>query len=118
ALASAPSQPLFFFQAEDGIRDRNVTGVQTCALPIFMSDAGSALMGIGSARGEHRAAVASEMAVSSPLLEASIEGARGVLLTIAGGSDLGLQEINEAAGLVADVVHEEANLIFGAVVEA
>lgn len=82
-----------------------------------MSDAGSALMGIGSARGEHRAAVASEMAVSSPLLEASIEGARGVLLTIAGGSDLGLQEINEAAGLVADVVHEEANIIFGAVID-
>ena len=69
-----------------------------------MSDAGSALMGIGSARGDHRAAVAAEMAVSSPLLEASIEGARGVLLSIAGGSDLGLFEINEAAGLVADAV--------------
>ncbi len=82
-----------------------------------MSDAGSALMGIGSARGEHRAAVAAEMAVSSPLLEASIEGARGVLLSIAGGSDLGLFEINEAAGLVADAVHEEAKIIFGAVID-
>ena len=82
-----------------------------------MSDAGSALMGIGSARGEHRAAVAAEMAVSSPLLEASIEGARGVLLSIAGGSDLGLFEINEAAGLVADAVHEDANIIFGAVID-
>jgi cell division protein FtsZ len=82
-----------------------------------MSDAGSALMGIGSARGESRAAVAAEMAVSSPLLEASIEGARGVLLSIAGGSDLGLFEINEAAGLVADAVHPEANIIFGAVID-
>jgi len=82
-----------------------------------MSDAGSALMGIGSARGEHRAAVAAEAAVSSPLLEASIEGARGVLLSISGGSDLGLFEINEAAGLVADAVHPEANIIFGAVID-
>ncbi|HWV26351.1 MAG TPA: cell division protein FtsZ [Aeromicrobium sp.] len=82
-----------------------------------MSDAGSALMGIGSARGEHRAAVAAEAAVSSPLLEASIEGARGVLLSISGGSDLGLFEINEAAGLVADAVHPDANIIFGAVID-
>jgi cell division protein FtsZ len=74
-------------------------------------------MGIGSARGESRAAVAAEMAVSSPLLEASIEGARGVLLSIAGGSDLGLFEINEAAGLVSDAVHPEANIIFGAVID-
>ena len=82
-----------------------------------MSDAGSALMGIGSARGEHRAAVAAEAAVSSPLLEASIEGARGVLLSISGGSDLGLFEINEAAGLVSDAVHPDANIIFGAVID-
>jgi cell division protein FtsZ len=65
-----------------------------------MSDAGSALMGIGSARGDDRAVAAAEMAVSSPLLEASIDGAHGVLLSIAGGSDLGLFEINEAAALV------------------
>lgn len=82
-----------------------------------MSDAGSALMGIGSARGEHRAAVAAEMAVSSPLLEASIEGARGVLLSISGGSDLGLFEINEAASLVSEAVHPEAKIIFGAVID-
>ena len=82
-----------------------------------MSDAGSALMGIGTANGERRASVAAEMAVSSPLLEASIEGARGVLLSIAGGSDLGLFEINEAASLVADAVHPEANIIFGAVID-
>jgi cell division protein FtsZ len=75
-----------------------------------MANAGSALMGIGSARGEDRAVAAAEMAVSSPLLEASIEGAHGVLLSIAGGSDLGLFEINEAA-------HAEANIIFGATID-
>ena len=82
-----------------------------------MSNAGSALMGIGSARGEDRAVAASEMAVSSPLLEASIEGAHGVLLSIAGGSDLGLFEINEAAALVSQAAHAEANIIFGAVID-
>ena len=82
-----------------------------------MSNAGSALMGIGSARGEDRAVAAAEMAVSSPLLEASIEGAYGVLLSIAGGSDLGLFEINEAAALVAQSAHAEANIIFGAVID-
>ncbi|TQL69219.1 cell division protein FtsZ [Nocardioides albertanoniae] len=82
-----------------------------------MSNAGSALMGIGSARGDNRSVEAAEMAVSSPLLEASIDGAHGVLLSIAGGSDLGLFEINEAAALVADAVHEEANIIFGATID-
>ncbi|HPU13980.1 MAG TPA: cell division protein FtsZ [Aeromicrobium sp.] len=83
----------------------------------IMSDAGSALMGIGSARGENRAAVAAELAVSSPLLEASIEGARGVLLSIAGGSDLGLFEINEAAELIQKSVHDDAKIIFGTVID-
>ena len=83
----------------------------------IMSGAGSALMGIGHARGEDRAVAAAEMAISSPLLEASIEGAHGVLLSICGGSDLGLFEITEAAQLVASVVHEEANIIFGAVID-
>jgi len=82
-----------------------------------MANAGSALMGIGSARGEDRSVAAAEMAVSSPLLEASIDGAHGVLLSIAGGSDLGLFEINEAAALVADAVHPEANIIFGATID-
>ncbi|GAC1440390.1 MAG: cell division protein FtsZ [Mycobacteriales bacterium] len=82
-----------------------------------MNEAGSALMGIGSARGEDRAVVAAEMAISSPLLEASMDGARGVLLSISGGSDLGLFEINEAAQLVADAAHPEANIIFGAVID-
>ena len=82
-----------------------------------MQDAGSALMGIGSARGDDRAIAAAEMAVSSPLLEASIDGAYGVLLSIAGGSDLGLFEINEAAALVSQAAHAEANIIFGAVID-
>jgi len=82
-----------------------------------MANAGSALMGIGSARGEDRAVAAAEMAVSSPLLEASIDGAHGVLLSIAGGSDLGLFEINEAASLVQEAAHPEANIIFGTVID-
>ncbi|MCW2603064.1 MAG: cell division protein FtsZ, partial [Pseudonocardiales bacterium] len=82
-----------------------------------MSGAGSALMGIGAARGEDRARTAAEMAIASPLLEASMEGARGVLLSISGGSDLGLFEINEAATLVAESAHPDANIIFGAVID-
>ncbi|MFC5908354.1 cell division protein FtsZ [Streptacidiphilus monticola] len=82
-----------------------------------MSGAGSALMGIGSARGEDRAKAAAVMAISSPLLEASIDGARGVLLSISGGSDLGLFEINESAQLVSEAAHPEANIIFGAVID-
>ncbi len=82
-----------------------------------MTDAGSSLMGIGQARGEHRAAEAAKSAISSPLLEASIDGARGVLLNIAGGSDLGLFEVNEAAGIIAQSAHPDANIIFGAVVD-
>ncbi len=83
----------------------------------IMRGAGSALMGIGSARGDDRAVVAAEMAIASPLLEASMDGAHGVLLSISGGSDLGLFEINEAAQLVADAAHEDANIIFGAVID-
>jgi cell division protein FtsZ len=82
-----------------------------------MQGAGSALMGIGSARGEDRAVQAAETAISSPLLEASVDGAHGVLLSIQGGSDLGLFEINEAARLVQEAAHPEANIIFGAVID-
>jgi cell division protein FtsZ len=82
-----------------------------------MSGAGSALMGIGTARGDDRAVAAAEMAISSPLLEASIDGAHGVLLSIQGGSDLGLFEINEAAQLVANSAAPDANIIFGAVID-
>ncbi|MBW3084400.1 Cell division protein FtsZ [Austwickia sp. TVS 96-490-7B] len=82
-----------------------------------MQGAGSALMGIGAARGDDRAVQAAELAISSPLLEASIDGAHGVLLSIQGGSDLGLFEINEAARLVQEAAHPEANIIFGAVID-
>ncbi|MGH3439102.1 MAG: cell division protein FtsZ, partial [Sciscionella sp.] len=82
-----------------------------------MSGAGSALMGIGSSRGEGRAVQAAEKAINSPLLEASMDGAHGVLLAIAGGSDLGLFEINESASLVQEAAHPEANIIFGTVID-
>jgi len=82
-----------------------------------MSGAGTALMGIGSARGDGRALKAAEIAINSPLLEASMEGAQGVLLSVAGGSDLGLFEINEAASLVQDAAHQDANIIFGTVID-
>src|SRR3982074_3112699 len=82
-----------------------------------MSGAGSALMGTGSSRGDDRAVAAAEMAISSPLLEASIDGAHGVLLSIQGGSDLGLFEINEAAQLVSNSAAPDANIIFGAVID-
>ena len=83
----------------------------------IMSGAGTALMGIGSARGDGRALKAAEIAINSPLLEASMEGAQGVLMSIAGGSDLGLFEINEAASLVQEAAHAEANIIFGTVID-
>ena len=82
-----------------------------------MHAAGSALMGIGSSRGEDRAVQAAEKAISSPQLEAGIDGAHVVLLSVSGGSDLGLFEINEAARLVADAAHPDANIIFGAVID-
>jgi cell division protein FtsZ len=82
-----------------------------------MHGAGSALMGIGASRGADRAIKAAELAVASPLLEASIDGAHGVLLSIQGGSNLGIFEINDAARLVQEAVHPEANIIFGAVID-
>jgi cell division protein FtsZ len=83
----------------------------------IMSGAGTALMGIGAARGDGRALKAAEIAINSPLLEQSMEGAQGVLMSVAGGSDLGLFEINEAASLVQDAAHPEANIIFGTVID-
>ena len=83
----------------------------------IMHDAGSALMGIGSAAGENRAAEAAKMAISSPLLEESVEGATGILLNITGGADLGLFEVNEAAEIVNQASDPGANIIFGAVID-
>ena len=82
-----------------------------------MKNAGGALMGIGTAKGEQRAVRAAELAISNPLLEASIEGAHGVLIQIAGASDLGLHEIDEATRLVSEVVSKEANIIFGSTID-
>ncbi|NLJ79477.1 MAG: cell division protein FtsZ [Firmicutes bacterium] len=83
----------------------------------IMTNAGSALMGIGQATGEDRAVKAAKQAISSPLLEASIEGAKGILLSLTGSSNLGLFEINEAAEIVAEAADREANIIFGAVID-
>ena len=82
-----------------------------------MRGAGTALMGVSSARGDNRALEAAEGAIASPLLEASIEGAHGVLLSIAGGSNLGIKEVETAARLVREAAHPEANIIFGTVID-
>ncbi len=84
---------------------------------MIMTNAGSALMGIGYASGEGRAVNAARAGISSPLLEASIEGARGILLNVSGPSDLGLFEVNEAAEIIAQAAHPDANIIFGAVID-
>src|SRR6187455_1738903 len=83
----------------------------------IMNEAGSALMGIGTASGENRATEAARSAVSSPLLESSIEGATGVLLNVTGGTDIGLFEVNEAAQVVTSAADQNANVIFGAVID-
>jgi len=109
------------FRQADHVLLQGVSGITdlitTPGLISVIQGAGSALMGIGSSRGEDRAISAAESAINSPLLEASIDGAHGVLMSIAGGSDLGLFEINEAARLVSEAAHPEANIIFGAVID-
>ena len=97
---------------EPGLVNLDFADVRT-----IMRDAGSALMGIGRATGENRAAEAARIAVSSPLLEASIEGATGILLNITGGSNIGLFEVNEAAEVVTGAADQNANVIFGAVID-
>src|SRR5919206_157898 len=83
----------------------------------IMHDAGSALMGIGAASGENRASEAARAAISSPLLEQSVEGATGILLNITGGGDLGLFEVNEAAEIIQSAAASDSNIIFGAVID-
>jgi cell division protein FtsZ len=83
----------------------------------IMHEAGSALMGIGTAAGENRASEAAKIAISSPLLEESVEGATGILLNITGGNDLGLFEVNEAAEIVQSASDSNSNIIFGAVID-
>ncbi len=83
----------------------------------IMTDAGSALMGIGEASGDGRATEAARLAVSSPLLEASIEGARGLIINISGGPDLRLLEVSEATDAITSAAHPDANIIFGAAID-
>ena len=101
----------------DLITETGLINTDFADVKMVMTNAGSALMGIGFASGEGRAIAAARSAISSPLLEASIDGARGILLSIAGPSDLGLHEINEAAEIIAESAHPDANIIFGTVVD-
>jgi cell division protein FtsZ len=109
------------FQGVQGITDLIMTpgliNLDFADVRTVMSNAGNALMGIGRAQGENRAVDAARLAMSSPLLEASIEGARGVLLMVAGGRDLNLFEASDAADLIAECAHPDANIIFGAVID-
>jgi cell division protein FtsZ len=109
------------YQGVDGITSLIMTpgliNLDFADVRTVLTNAGSALMGIGSAVGESRAEEAARAAISSPLLEASIEGARGLLLSVAGGSDLGLHEANRAAETITRAAHSEANIIFGAVID-
>jgi cell division protein FtsZ len=127
---SEPSTPMLdafrmadqvLYQGVDGITSLITTpgliNLDFADVKAVMTGAGSALMGIGHGSGENRAEEAARSAISSPLLESSIEGARGVLLSIAGPNDLSLHEVNKAADLITRVAHPEANIIFGAVVD-
>jgi cell division protein FtsZ len=109
------------YQGVDGITSLITTpgliNLDFADVKTVMTGAGSALMGIGLGEGEDRAEEAAKAAISSPLLESSIEGAKGVLLSIAGPTDLTLHEVNRAADLITRVAHSEANIIFGAVVD-
>jgi len=109
------------YQGVDGITSLIMTpgliNLDFADVKAVMTGAGSALMGIGHGNGEGRAEQAAKAAISSPLLEASIEGAKGVLLSIAGPSDLALHEVNRAAELITKVAHPDANIIFGAVID-
>ena len=108
-------------QGVQGISDLiTITGIinlDFADVKTIMKDAGSALMGIGKANGENRAAEAAKTAIASPLLEASVNGAQGVLLNITGGSDLGIHEANEAARVIQEVADDDANIILGSVID-
>jgi cell division protein FtsZ len=108
-------------QGVQGITDLiNVPGLintDFADVKMVMQNAGTAIMGVGTGSGEGRAVNAARHAITSPLLEASIEGARGILLNIAGGTDLGLFEVNEAAEIIHGVAHPDANIIFGSVID-
>jgi cell division protein FtsZ len=117
------------FKSADEVLLQGVSGITTLIttpglintdfadVKMIMSNAGSALMGIGHASGENRAVAAAKAAINSPLLESAIDGARGILLNIAGPSDLGLFEVNSAAEIIQAVAHQDANIIFGTVID-
>ncbi len=117
------------FQMADDVLQEGVQGITTLIttpglintdfadVKMIMSNAGSALMGIGRAHGDNRSENAARQAVSSPLLEASIEGARGILLNVTASSELGLHEVRDAADVIHDVAHPDANIIFGTVID-
>jgi len=109
------------FNGVDGITriitTPGIINVDFADVRAVMSDAGSALMGIGSARGENRAVTASMQAIESPLLESTIEGAHGLVVSFAGGSDMGLHEVNEAGRLIAEKADEDVQTIFGAIID-
>lgn len=108
-------------QGVQGISDiitvPGLINVDFADIQAIMSNAGSALMGIGMGKGDNRAQKAAESAIQSPLLETSIDGARGVLFNIVGCKDMSLQEVNEAAAIISNAVDPEANIIFGALVD-
>jgi len=128
-VADEKTTMLNAFQAADEVLLQGVQGITDLIttpglintdfadVKMIMTNAGSALMGIGHASGEGRAVNAARAAISSPLLEASIEGARGILLTISGPTDLGLFEVNEAAEIIGQAAHPDANIIFGSVID-
>lgn len=128
ALAEKQTTLLEAFKLADDILKQGVKGISDLItitglinldfadVKAIMSNAGSALMGMGKAKGDNRAEEAARLAISSPLLETSIDGAKGVILNITGGSDLGLLEANAAAKVISDVADPDANIILGAVV--
>ncbi len=128
-ISDAKTTMLAAFRAADEVLMQGVLGITELIttpglintdfadVKAVMKDAGSALMGIGAATGDERAAKAARAAISSPLLESSINGARGILLTISGGSNLGLFEVNEAAEIIGEAAHPDANIIFGTVID-
>jgi cell division protein FtsZ len=128
-VSNEKTSVLSAFKMADEILLQGVSGITTLIttpglintdfadVKMIMTNAGSALMGIGQATGDNRAINAAKAAISSPLLEAAIDGARGILLNISGPSDLGLFEVNAAAEIIKGVAHQDANIIFGTVID-
>ncbi len=129
SISSSDTSILEAFRIADDVLHAGVQGITTLIttpglvntdfadVKMILQDAGSALMGVGQASGEERGVGAARKAISSPLLESSIEGARGILLNITGGSSLGILEVNEAAEIIQGVAHPDANIIFGTVID-